>query len=184
MEINKMTLEQWREELEQRHDINKMYDPMCEEVSEYLVKTNLSLSSATLAAEFGITWQKMTKLLKCLVMQKRAACDPSIKRARQYWADPVYRKKTLEDKRAITAQEGVLNLKPTTLSSHDKKTLNMQIKRLQCYLAVDTLNKNHENHMLISLEETHVMLQFTPQKDKFDNIRRFLIYLDKFQWSV
>ena len=181
MEINKMSLKEWRQELLQRHDINKLFDPICDEIVEYLQRTNLQLGASVLAAEFKVSPQKMNLLLKALIILKRVACDPSVKRNRKYWIDPEYKSKNeLEDKSSVTAKDAVLNLKPTTLSANDKKALQNQIKRLQCYIGADALNKDHKNHMLISFDENHVMVQYAPTKEKFDRIKAFLAYVDRF----
>ena len=181
MEINRMSLEEWRKELIQQYDIQKLYLPICDEIAEYLYKTKLSLSSSVLANEFDVTPQRMNRLLKALVMLKRVACNPSIKRQRQYWIDPEYAKiKNQQIKEENTAKESVLNLKPTTLSASDKKAVEEQIKRLKCYLKADTINKDHQNNLLVTLEDTHIMIQYTPQKEKFEKFELLLSYLNQF----
>ena len=181
MEINRMSLKEWRQELLQRHDVNKLFDPICDQIAEYLFKTKLSLSSSVLANEFDVTPQRMNRLLKALVMLKRVACNPSIKRQRQYWIDPEYAKiKNQQIKEENTAKESVLNLKPTTLSASDRKAVEEQIKRLKCYLKADTINKDHQNNLLVTLEDTHIMIQYTPQKDKFAKFELLLSYLNQF----
>ena len=178
MNIEKMSLEEYKEELSYKLNKDKLYPPIVDKIYEYPGEIDLPVSCSILASEFGTTTQRMTLYLKYLIMEGLVACDPSIKRCRKYWAID-YRK---AEKQQIKEQQGPKNttlaLEPTILSGNDKQALEQQINRLQCYLTVSDLNKDHTNKLLISLDDRNLIVQYTP--GNFKKIKTFLHYIQLF----
>ena len=132
---------------------------------------------------FDCSYDALKNALDWLIYVGKLAIDPNRTRYRKYYLDPQYIKiKNLENEpqqqeKKTSARDTMLSLEPTIISPDVEKVIEEEIARLAVVKIASDLNKDHTNDMMISIQDRHVVVMYSPTKHPYKKIKDFLNHI-------
>ena len=131
---------------------------------------------------FECSYDAMKNALDWLIYIGKIAINPKSTRHRKYYLDPQYVKirnmeKEPEEKKS-SARDTILSLEPTIISADVEKVIEEEIARLAVVKMASDLNKDHKNNMMLSVQDKHLVIMYTPTKTPYQTIKEFLKHIN------